>query len=150
MKFLYRIFLVLTVLFSSYTFSQTTSKIIGEWSGIDSDGNQGKFIFTEDNYASITIGSEFILGKNNIIRGGKYDGKSSELKYTIDYSKSPFTIDFIALIEENEKFVEKGRILGLIKFINDTEMLFSITRSGKRDADFNGENMSTTMTLTKK
>ncbi|WP_431242436.1 hypothetical protein ACQ9BO_21705 [Flavobacterium sp. P21] len=45
MKFLQSVFLVLTVLFSSYTFSQTNSKIIGEWTGKDSDGNEGKFIF---------------------------------------------------------------------------------------------------------
>ncbi|MEZ0183348.1 hypothetical protein AB9T89_13985 [Flavobacterium oncorhynchi] len=149
MKFSKRIILVLIVLFSSCAFSQTTSKIIGEWSGIDSDGNQGKFIFTKDNYASLTISGEFIDGKKFIIRGGKNDSKSGELKYTIDYSKSPFTIDFIASIVENNKLVEKGRILGIIKFINDTKMLLAFSLSGKRDADFNGENMSTSMILTK-
>lgn len=149
MKSVQRIFLVLLLLFSCYTFSQTTSKIIGEWSGIDSDGNQDKFIFTEDNYASMTIGSEFIDGKKYIIRGGKNDGKSGELKYSIDYSKTPFTIDFIASMLENNNLVEKGRILGIIKFINDTEMLLAFSFSGKRDADFSGKNMSTLMTLTK-
>lgn len=149
MKFFQRIFLVFTILFSCHAFSQTTSKIIGEWTGIDSDGNEGKFIFTEDNYASITVDGEFIDGKNYIIRGGKNDGKTGELKYIIDYSKSPFTIDFIASMVENKKLVEKGRILGLIKFINDTEMLLAFSFTGKRDADFNEKNMSTSMTLKK-
>jgi len=149
MKFLQIAFLTLTVFFSTNTFGQTTSKIIGEWAGKDFDGNEGKFIFFEDNHASITLGNEFIDGKHYIVRGGKNDGKSGEVKYSIDYSKSPFTIDFILLLAENGKLVEKGRILGIIKFITDTEMLFAISLTGKRDSDFNKKNMTPTMTLRK-
>lgn len=145
-----RICLIFIILYSNCTFGQAASKIIGEWTGKDSDGNEGKFIFFKDNYASLTVGNEFIDGKNYIIKGGKNDGKIGEVKYSVDYSKSPNKIDFILSIQENEKFTEKGRILGIIKFITDTEMLFAISLTGIRDEDFNDKNMSTTMTLNKK
>ena len=150
MNFSKRIFLLLTVFLSCYSFSQTTSSIVGEWKGKDSDGNEGKFIFYEDNYASLTFGNEFIDGRHYIIKGGINDGKIGEIKYSVDYSKSPDKIDFILSIQEDGKLTERGRILGIIKFITDTEMLFSVSLTGIRDEDFNEKNMSTTMTLNKK
>lgn len=147
MKFSKKLFLILTLLFSCLTFSQTTPKIIGEWIGKDYTGNEGKFIFYDDNFASMTIGGEFIDGKNYKINGGKNDGKTAMLKYIVDYSTNPISIDFIALLIENKKEVEKGRILAIAKFINDSEMKLSISITGKRDKDFNVENFENTIVL---
>jgi hypothetical protein len=150
MDFSKKTFILLTVLFSCLTFSQTTPKIIGEWIGTDSWGNESKFIFSEDNYISMTINGEFIDGKSFVIKGGKDDGKTAELKYNIDYSKSPVTIDFIAIKNENDKLIEKGRILCIANFISDTEMMLLLNFIGKRETNFDDSNKENMVILRKK
>jgi hypothetical protein len=94
----------------------------------------------------MSINEEFIDGKNFIIRGGKYNGQKGELKYIINYEKTPIEIDLIA-VKENK---EMGRILGVIKPINENEFLMILNFDGKRNSDFSENNYEQIMTVKRK
>ena len=95
----------------------------------------------------MTVSGEFIDGKKFKIKGGKNDNKNCLLKYTVDYSKNPITIDFIALLDENGELIEMGRILAIARFLNESEMKLSISATGERDKDFSEENFENTIVL---
>jgi len=132
------VFLLILFSFNS-AFSQNSVSIKGEWNATDFWNNDSKFIFSEDGYISMTVNGQLIDGKNFIIRGGKTDGEKLEIKYDINYSKSPIELDIVALKIENGKQKEDGRMLCILKFINSNEAYIIISK-GARDSDFNDEN----------
>lgn len=129
-------------------FSQNSKTIIGEWDASDFWKNKSKFIFSEDGYISMTTNGELVDGRNFIIKGGNDNGKKSEIKYTIDYTKNPIEIDIIASKNEHGSAVERGRMLCILKFIDDNEAQLLISR-GKRESEFNDENKDRIMNLSK-
>lgn len=130
----------LLILFSfNSLFSQNSVSIKGEWNATDFWKNNSKFIFSEDGYISMTINGQLVDGKNFIIRGGKNDGEKAEMKYDINYTKSPIELDIVALKTENGKQKEYGRMFCILKFINSNEAYIIISK-GARDSDFNDEN----------
>lgn len=129
-------------------FSQNSKTIIGEWDASDFWANKSKFIFSEDGYISMTINGELVDGRNFIIKGGNDNDKKSEIKYTIDYTKNPIEIDIIASKYEHGSAVERGRMLCVLKFIDDIEAQLLISR-GKRESEFNDENKDRIMNLSK-
>lgn len=132
------IYLVILFSFNSL-FAQDSNIIVGEWNATDFWENKSKIIFSEDGYISMTINGEFVDGKNFIIRGGKKDGEKAEMKYGINYTKSPIELDIIALKNENGNPKEYGRMFCLLKFTNANEAYLIISK-GARDSDFKDEN----------
>lgn len=110
--------------------------IVGDWNWTDYWENKSDFILSSDNYVSMSINGEFIDGKKFVVRGGKNNGQIGELKYSINYEKTPIEMDLIA-IKDNE---EKGRILCSIKLLNVNEFLMTMSFDGNRDTNFTTDN----------
>lgn len=146
MKKLLFIFFIIT----NICHSQNVQKdIVGEWNSTDFDGNVSKMIFSNDNYISMTINGEFIDGKNFVIKGGKNAGQKGLLKYEIDDSSLPIKFDIIAIKLEKGINVEQGRILGILDFLNKTEIKIIMSFSGKRESVFNDSNKENIILLKK-
>jgi len=107
-------------------------------------------IFSNDNYVSMTINGEFIDGKNYVIKRGKNNGQKGFIKYEIDNTSLPAKIDIIVLTLENNQETEKGRILGILNFINENEMKINLNFGGFRESEFNDSNKENTITLKRK
>jgi|LakMenE18May11ns_1017448.scaffolds.fasta_scaffold9735658_2 hypothetical protein len=147
MKFNIKILLLILILINCTSYSQNkTLNLFGNWEITDYLENKSDFTLSVDNYVSMSINEEFIDGKNFIIRGGKYNGQKGELKYIINYEKTPIEIDLIA-VKENK---EMGRILGVIKPINENEFLMILNFDGKRNSDFSENNYEQIMTVKRK
>ncbi|CAM3426694.1 hypothetical protein [Flavobacterium chungbukense] len=141
-------YLLLFLILTSVSYAQTKKEIlVGTWQGIDANGVKNKMIFTSDNFISMTINNEFIDGKNYIIKGGKNDGKIGLLKYQIDESKIPVTLDVIAVAVEKGKEVEKGRILAILDFKSNDEIKINLSLNGVRATEFNESNEAYTILL---
>jgi hypothetical protein len=147
MKSNIKILLLILILINCTSYSQNkTLNLFGNWEITDYLENKSDFTLSVDNYVSMSINEEFIDGKNFIIRGGKYNGQKGELKYIINYEKTPIEIDLIA-VKENK---EMGRILGVIKPINENEFLMILNFDGKRNSDFSENNYEQIMTVKRK
>lgn len=147
MRFHIKTFLLISVVIGSLSYSQNKKlNLVGSWNITDYLGNKSVFILSEDNYVSMTINGEFIDGKNFIIRGGKNDGQKGEVKYIINYEKTPIELDLIALKENKEM----GRILGAIKIISENEFLMILSFNGERNSDFSENNNEQIMTVKRK
>jgi len=141
-------FLLLFLILTSVSYAQSKKEIlVGDWQGTDINGVKNKMIFTPDNFISMTINGEFIDGKNYIIKGGKKDGQKALLKYEIDESKVPITMDIIAIALEKDKEVEKGRILAILDFKSDDEVRINLGLNGVRATEFNNSNEGSTIFL---
>lgn len=138
-------FLLITILFN-YSNEDILKQdgIVGEWIGTDYWQNKSEFIFTSDKRVSMTIEGKKIGGENFEINGVK-----AELLYEIDETKEPSWIDLIAL--EKDKKVEKGRILGIIKFNdeNNFEILLNL-KGGDRSINFDKNNEQLIIKMTRK
>lgn len=141
-------YLLLFLILTSVSYAQTKKEaLVGEWQGTDANGVKNKMIFTSDNFISMTINGEFIDGKNYIIRGGKNDGQKALLKYEINESKVPVTLDVIAIALEKGKEIEKGRILAILDFKSNDEIRINLSLNGVRSSEFNESNKANTILL---
>ncbi|MGZ9676576.1 hypothetical protein [Flavobacterium sp. GNP001] len=121
-------------------YGQSPSDIVGKWEGIDYLNNPSELIFTEDSFVSFTINCEKLGGENFSIKGQKAD-----LRYFIDSVKNPFWFDFI-VYSRTEK-IEKGRIKGVLKFIDIDNIQIAVSFDGTRITDFSEKNKESTITL---
>jgi hypothetical protein len=125
--------LLILIVINSVSYSQNKKlNLVGNWSMTDYWGNKSDFILSEDNYASMSVNGEFIDGKNFIIHGGKNDGQKGEMKYLINHEITPIELDLVVMKENKEM----GRILGVIKPLNENEFLMIWSFDGKRNSDF--------------
>jgi len=113
--------------------SQNSQTLIGQWNGTDFWKNKSDLIFTEDKNVSLTVNGEKIGGENFMVNGIK-----AELKYEVDFAKNPIWIDLIAI--EKETKIEKGRIKGILKYINENNIEILLDFNGKRYENFEKEN----------
>ena len=60
------------------------------------------------------------------------------MKYEDDLTKNPIWIDLIAI--EKETKIEKGRIKGILKYINDNNLEILLNFNGDRYDNFEKEN----------
>lgn len=131
-------FLLIAIIFVGKVSNAQNTKndFVGNWVASDYFNNQNPLILSEDNYISMSINGEFIDGKNFIIKGGKNNGKKGEFKYSINTDKTPIEIDLIAFMDDDEK----GRILGVIKPINENNFLMILSFDGERNTNFDDTN----------
>lgn len=69
------------------------------------------------------------------------------MKYEIDESKVPVTLDAIAIAIEKGKEVEKGRILAILDFKSNNEIRINLGLNGTRATEFNEANEDSTILL---
>ncbi|TRX35989.1 hypothetical protein [Flavobacterium restrictum] len=99
MKFHKKIVFILVII-TSVSYSQNKKlNLVGNWNMTDYWGNKSVFILSEDNYGSLSVNGEFIDGKNFTIHGGQNDGQKGEMKYVINYKKTPIELDLVTVKE---------------------------------------------------
>ena len=54
------------------------------------------------------------------------DGHKAELKYEIDYSKSPIWLDLITVVYGKDGQIGEGRLKGIVKFLTDKKIEYRI------------------------
>lgn len=147
MKRVLLLFLLTTTFCNAQRSKQT---VVGEWTATDFDGNVSTMIFTDDFFISMTIGTEVIDGKNFIVKGGKNDGQKGILKYELDTNSFPIKIDIIAFEIIDGVKNEKGKLRGILEFLNDTEMRFNLNFKNNREFEFTEANAIGTLNLKRK
>ena len=136
-----KIFLFLLVLFSIIGFSQKLENLYGKWKGTNNHNNSlGNVIFSDEGYISFIYKGQLIDGKNFVIHGGQNNGKSGKVKYTVDFTTNPYKINLIAFFDDNGKIIEKGILKGLLKFVNNDEILILFDFDNKGYTNFTDEN----------
>lgn len=146
-----KVLLLLLVFVTTFCNAQTSNQtVVGEWSTKDFDGNESDMVFTADHFISMNIGAEFIDGKNFTVKGGPNDGQKGLLKYEIDSTSFPIKIDVVAYEIKNGVPSEKGRLLGILEYLNETEMRFNLNFENKREIEFTESNAISTLNLKRK
>lgn len=140
MKKNYLLFTVVLFLNLSYAFCQKASDIVGKWHGVDYWNNPSDLVFTENGFTSFTINGETLGGENFNIKGEKAD-----LKYELDFSKNPYWIDLVVYSKSETK--EKGRIKGIIKFVDIDTVIIAMSFDDKRIENFDSENQESTILM---
>tara|TARA_R110000787_G_scaffold29800_1_gene80600 strand:- start:6948 stop:7370 length:423 start_codon:yes stop_codon:yes gene_type:complete len=104
------------------SFTSSTEIYVGEWKGEDK-GDAGTFLFSDDGYATFITNGKSMGGKSYM-----HDEVKASMKYEVNKKVTPFAIDFIIVQKKEKK--ELGRLKGLLKIINEEEMLLSIGFGG--------------------
>ena len=138
---------LITLIFVTLTFAnvmaQKTTDLVGEWTGTDIDNNKSNMIFTADGFVSLTINNEIFGGENFTLKGQKAD-----LKYEVDSAKNPIWLDFVGYAS-GEK-IEKGRLKGIIRFIDNDNADILLNFSNVRFENFTEENKKLTIRINRK
>ena len=125
------VLVVFVLVLNSCTTISNKHQIVGKW---NADGKLS-YVFDKDGYATIYMGEQAI--------GGSELFSSSALKYKIDYSKDPITLDLIHIDKSNDE--ERNRMAMIIKFLSDNEIQIKTFNNSERPEKFeeNDENVFT-------
>lgn len=135
------IFAIAVFIFNS--FSNPSERHIGEWKGTDNSGKTASLVLDENKDVTMIIHNQVFGGKNF-----QMNGKKGEVKFEIDYSKNPTSIDFVAYVEDNGELKEKKeRLKGILRFITDNKMELRLSFTGKRFTNFDPEDKLNTIVL---
>lgn len=113
------VFLAVTLFFCFSYLSQADITIIGEWSGIDSDGEKATFVFGEDNSAEIHFEGLPPLSTQNLTNGS--------VQWSRNAAKHPMAIDVIIMIDSEER----NRIPMIAQFVDSHTLKIQISRDMK-------------------
>lgn len=142
-----KLLLVLAFVTTICNAQNSNQTVVGEWITKDFDGNESVMVFTADHFISMTIGAEFIDGKNFMVKGGPNDGQKGLLKYELDATSFPIKIDVIAYEIKNGVPSEKGRLLGILEYLNESEMRINLNFANSREFEFTESNAISTLNL---
>lgn len=116
---------------------------IGEWKGVDDEGNEINLVLDKDGYTFLMQGNQVIGGKDFEVKGVR-----AECRYKIDYSKKPVWLDIV--FYEQHKNKEKGRFKGIVRFITENKIEYRVDfDGGERFDKFDMEDESNTIVLEK-
>ena len=93
--------------------------IIGQWSGVDSDGDSAVFVFNEDQSAEVRLEGVPPLTSANIVNG--------KVEWFSQTDKDPMQLDFI-IIKNSE---EIGRIPIIAQFLDAQTLIIQMSRDMK-------------------
>lgn len=130
------LYLLMGILISTFVFSQTQNRIVGNWQGVDSKGIKNSVSFSKDGYFSLHVKDLNMVGKKTLIQKGPFKGKFSYIKYQLDETTDPAKILIKTGYFEGNEEVEKGTLNGIVRFTNDKEMDLYLDMSGKDAATF--------------
>jgi hypothetical protein len=142
---IYTVFLVSSLL--TFGCKAQHDQLFGEWRGVTSSGNHSIFLkLDKTNHAVFQIGNPIVGGNNNNVPDPK--NRKIDLVYKVDYTKEPFTIDFIITIDgvnNIEPFIK-----GIFRFVAENKMeLRALTGYGQRVNKFDSSDKENTTVLTK-
>lgn len=129
--------LFLFVLTSSFTSSQVTKgfDIVGKWTGVDGNNEEGSFIFDEFGYAVMIKDGERTGGKEFDI-----DGEKGSMTYQLDESTSPIKFDVTVTIL---KTAQKMSMLCLMKIVDNNTIILASDFNNTRPTSFTKDNSIT-------
>ncbi|RXM39026.1 hypothetical protein BOQ62_13100 [Chryseobacterium sp. CH21] len=128
-------FIIVFLLFFGLCFSQIEKDLYGKWVGTDA-GKYGSFTFFSDGYVKAELDGLNIDGRNHVIPDGPNKGKIGHVKYTADFSKKIIKFNLIGSYNDfNNKLEESKFLSGLIKFINEDELLLFFDFENETPAD---------------
>ncbi|MGR3317520.1 MAG: hypothetical protein ACUZ8O_03495 [Candidatus Anammoxibacter sp.] len=123
---------ILALVLSSCATISNKHQIVGKWNADE----RLSYVFDKDGYAKIYMGEQ-VIGGSDLFSG-------SALKYEIDYSKDPVTLDLIHIDKSNGE--ERNRMAMIVKFLSDNKILIKTFNSSNRPEKFN-ENDENVFTL---
>lgn len=126
--------LLLLIPLTSFTVLQEPDDFIGRWKGKDKE-NIRFMNFDKEGYASFETKGQIIGGKEFLL-----DGKKGSMTYEINTDKDPIEIDFtITKLKTNEQ----KKILAIVKFQDNNNILIALEFDTLRPTEFNKENAIT-------
>lgn len=131
------LFLAMFLVLTSFTASEVVNgfNLVGKWTGTEENNAKGSFIFDEFGYATMFMNGAQLGGKNF-----EFEGKKASLKYVIDQSVNPITLDFIVTEPTSSR---KLKIMFLIKIINNNTIVIASEDDNKRPSKFTKDNSMT-------
>jgi len=99
--------------------SYADTSIIGEWSGIDSDGDATTFLFNEDKSAEVIFEGLPPLTTKNLTNGN--------VEWSKDTNHNPMHLDIIIFINSEEQ----SRIPMLAEFVDNETLKIQMSRNMK-------------------
>lgn len=116
------VLVVLAFILNSCTTISNKHQIVGKWNADE----MLSYVFDKDGYAKIYMGEQVI--------GGSELFSSSALKYEIDYSKDPVTLDLIHIDKSNSE--ERNRMAMIIKFLSNNKIQIKTFNNSNRPEKF--------------
>lgn len=115
-----------------FQFPQTSdTRHLGKWEGDDETG-VGYLILDDEDYATIKADGQVLGGKSSVVGGTEV-----YMLYKIDYSTTPFQIDFI--IHQLKDDLELRRLMGIMEFVDDNNLKMALGFTGGRPENFEGD-----------
>jgi hypothetical protein len=115
---------------------QKARTLVGKWEGIDRTGKLGAFQFFED-------GNVILVIDGKPLGGPETDGLS-RLRYTANFQKDPIELDIIGI---DSSGAENGKILMIIRFIDNDKIKIRTHFNDIRPDNFNEETIDDTIVL---
>jgi hypothetical protein len=133
-----KIVLFILVVLSLTSFSVKNSfadkyNLVGKWSGKDTSGNIGTFLFDKEGYATIILKGEAMGGKDFNRNGIKGD-----MKYEYIQSNDYIDLDLILTTKEPKKATKK--MLFLLKIIDENKIKLARSDDDSRPTSFEKDN----------
>jgi hypothetical protein len=120
-------FIVFLLMIFGVCFSQSVKDLYGKWSGADRKDNIGSFTFFSDGFTYVEYNGMVIDGRDYTIPDGPNQGKKGYVKYSVDFSATPYKFKLIISYNNPNNQPEEVQFLkGLIEFTNEKEFLFFI------------------------
>ena len=98
------VLLIIIATLCSCTTISNRRNIVGEWQDEDM-----RYVFDNDGYATVYMGEQ-VMGGSNLF-------ETSSLKYEIDFTKTPITLDLIYMNKDSGK--EHKRMAMIVRFMAD-------------------------------
>ena len=119
---------------------QVEDKLIGNWQATDYWNNTSDFIVTEERLVTLSIkGQRF--GGNDF----QMNGNDVELKYSINDSKTPIWLDFIATEKESGAVLLK--VKGIVEFESYNKAKILLNLDNKRFTHFDKKYIKNMITI---
>ena len=102
------VLVLLVFILNSCTTISNKHKIVGKWNADE----MLSYVFDKKGYAKIYMGEQ-VIGGSDLFSG-------SALKYKIDYSNDPITLDLIHVDKADDK--ERNRMAMIVKFLSNNKI----------------------------
>ena len=124
----------MTLVMSSFKTSHKVDEysIVGKWSGLDENNENGTFVFDADGYATMIKNGQSMGGKEFEMKGIK-----ASMKYKIDKSSNPIKFDIIVLALKSK---EVKSMKMLLKFIDNNTIKLASDFNETRPLSFTKAN----------
>ncbi len=110
------VLLILSAVFWS-GFSHAEMRLVGKWSGIDSDGDSVTFVFSEDKSAEVKFEGVPTLSTKTMTNG--------KVEWSRNMNQDPMHLDIVIFVGS----IEKQRIRMIAQFVDERTLNIQISRN---------------------